>query len=65
MTHRVALEEFPALYGAFDKRVGGVEKVFVETQFSSLPSAGAPVLGRVADWYGGPEHRAFKQDGYP
>ncbi|KAJ6572755.1 GroES-like protein [Mycena vulgaris] len=50
VTHRVALDEFPELYAAFDKRVGGVEKVFVETKFSAPPSAGAPPLSRVADW---------------
>ncbi|KAJ6523463.1 GroES-like protein [Mycena vulgaris] len=50
VTHRVSLDEFPDLYASFDKRMGGVEKVFVETKFSALPSAGAPPLSRVADW---------------
>ncbi|KAJ7101215.1 hypothetical protein B0H15DRAFT_756292, partial [Mycena belliarum] len=50
VSHRVALDEFPDLYASFDKRVGGVEKVFVETKFSNPPSAGAPPLSRVADW---------------
>ncbi|KAJ7085620.1 GroES-like protein [Mycena crocata] len=50
VTHRVSLDEFPALYASFDKRQGGVEKVFVETKFSKPPSAGAPHLSRVADW---------------
>lgn len=50
ITHRVALEEFPALYDAFDKRVDGVEKVFVETRFSNPPSAGCPKLSKVASW---------------
>ncbi|KAJ7735554.1 GroES-like protein [Mycena maculata] len=50
VTHRVSIDEFPELYESFDKRVGGVEKVFVETKFSSPPSAGAPRLSRVADW---------------
>ncbi|KAJ6551757.1 GroES-like protein [Mycena capillaripes] len=50
VTHRVSIDEFPALYMSFDKRVGGVEKVFVETKFSAPPSAGAPPLTRVADW---------------
>jgi hypothetical protein len=40
----------PALYNAFDKRVSGVEKVFVETQFSNKPSAGCPTTTRVAEW---------------
>ncbi|KAJ7082581.1 GroES-like protein [Mycena epipterygia] len=50
VTHRVSIDEFPELYASFDKRVGGVEKVFVETKFSAPPSAGAPRLSRVADW---------------
>ncbi|KAJ7217737.1 GroES-like protein [Mycena pura] len=50
VTHRVALEEFPALYVAFDKRVGGVEKVFVETKFSAHAAEGTPKLSRVVDW---------------
>lgn len=50
VTHRVALEEFPALYASFDKRLGGVEKVFVETKFSAPATAGTPSLSRVEDW---------------
>lgn len=50
LTHRVPLDDFPALYASFDKRVGGVEKVFVETKFSAPPSVGAPRLSRVAEW---------------
>jgi len=50
VSHRVSLDEFPELYAAFDKRVGGVEKVFVETKFSAVPAAGTPKLSRVADW---------------
>lgn len=50
ISHRVPLEDMAKLYAAFDKRMGGVEKVFVETQFSSPPSDGAPKLSRVDDW---------------
>lgn len=50
ITHRVPLEDFPELYEAFDKRVDGVEKVFVETQFSSKPMPGTPQVSRVRDW---------------
>lgn len=50
ISHRVPLEDMAKLYAAFDKRVGGVEKVFVETRFSSPPSDGAPKLSRVDDW---------------
>jgi len=50
ITHRVPLEDMPSLYEAFDKRVAGVEKVFVETRASNPPSAGCPVTTRVANW---------------
>ena len=50
ITHRVDIEEFPKLYAAFDKRVGGVEKVFVQTRFSSPPAPGCPKLSRIDDW---------------
>ncbi|KAI0756623.1 GroES-like protein [Daedaleopsis nitida] len=50
ISHRVAIEDFPKLYAAFDKRVGGVEKVFVQTKFSNPPSPGCPTLSRVDDW---------------
>jgi hypothetical protein len=50
ITHRVPLEDMSKLYAAFDKRQAGVEKVFVETLFSSPPSKGCPQLTRVADW---------------
>ncbi|KAF8191810.1 GroES-like protein [Pholiota molesta] len=50
VTHRVPLEDMPELYNAFDKRQAGVEKVFVETKFSSPPSQGCPQVSRVAEW---------------
>jgi hypothetical protein len=50
ITHRVPLEDMAALYPAFDKRVFGVEKVFVETQFSSIPMQGCPTTSRVENW---------------
>ncbi|KAG8932025.1 hypothetical protein FRC02_001778 [Tulasnella sp. 418] len=50
ITHRVPIDDFPELYEAFDKRIAGVEKVFVETKFSNPPSEGAPKLSRVKDW---------------
>jgi threonine dehydrogenase-like Zn-dependent dehydrogenase len=33
ISHRVKIDEFAELYAAFDKRVAGVNKVFVETKF--------------------------------
>ncbi len=50
ISHRVNFEEFPKLYTAFDKRLGGVEKVFVQTKFSNPPSPGCPTLSRVDEW---------------
>lgn len=50
ITHRVPVEDFPKLYEAFDKREGGVEKVFVETKFSNPPSPGCPTTTRVSEW---------------
>jgi threonine dehydrogenase-like Zn-dependent dehydrogenase len=47
ITRRVPLEDISKLYPAFDRRQGGVEKVFVETQFSSPPSKGCPTITRV------------------
>jgi len=50
VTHRVPLDDFAPLYDAFQKRLPGVEKVFVETKFSSAPSKGFPETSRVKDW---------------
>ena len=50
ITHRVPIEDMAKLYAAFDKRIAGVEKVFVETKFSAPPSANCPKLTRVDDW---------------
>jgi threonine dehydrogenase-like Zn-dependent dehydrogenase len=40
ITHRVPFEDFAKLYRAFDKRLDGVEKVFVQTKFSSPAAVG-------------------------
>lgn len=50
ITHRVPLEDMAKLYAAFDTKVAGVMKVFVETKFSSLPSKGCPTTTKVGDW---------------
>lgn len=50
LTHRVPLEDMVKLYHAFDTRQAGVEKVFVETQFSSPPSKGCPETRKVEEW---------------
>ncbi|KAI5121819.1 hypothetical protein M0805_003255 [Coniferiporia weirii] len=50
LTHRVPIDDMGALYEAFDKREAGVQKVFVETRFSSAPTPGCPTTTRVSDW---------------
>lgn len=50
ITHRVPIEDTAKLYEAFDKRVGGVEKVFIETKFSAPPSLGCPKTSHVDEW---------------
>ncbi|KAI0051765.1 GroES-like protein [Auriscalpium vulgare] len=50
ITHRVPIDDMAKLYAAFDKRQDGVEKVFVETQFSNRPAPGCPVTSRVDEW---------------
>ncbi|KAF9240854.1 GroES-like protein [Melanogaster broomeanus] len=50
ITHRVPIDDIAKLYAAFDKRIAGVEKVFVETQFSDPPSEGTPQTTRVDEW---------------
>ena len=50
ITHRVPMEDFAKLYEAFDKREGGVEKVFVENKFSNPPAPGLPTTTRVSEW---------------
>ncbi|QRW23846.1 alcohol dehydrogenase [Rhizoctonia solani] len=46
----VPIEDMAKLYAAFDKRIDGVEKVFVETKFSNPPSKGCPATSRVDEW---------------
>ncbi|WVR08746.1 hypothetical protein IAU60_005804 [Kwoniella sp. DSM 27419] len=50
VSHRVDIEDFPKLYDRFDRRVAGVEKVFVSTKFSEAPGKGFPQLTKVDDW---------------
>jgi hypothetical protein len=53
ISHRVPIEEMDQLYAAFDARVGGVEKVFVQTRFRWVFPLFLRVFGvdglRVAD----------------
>jgi len=50
ITHRVSIEDMAKLYAAFDNHKNGVEKVFVQTKFSSPPMKGTPSLTRVEEW---------------
>lgn len=50
ISHRVDIEDFPALYKKFDERYAGVNKVFVQTKASSPPGKNSPGLSKVADW---------------
>ncbi|KNG88718.1 alcohol dehydrogenase [Aspergillus nomiae NRRL 13137] len=44
VTHRVPLENMPELYAAFERRDKGMQKVYVQTKFSSPPTEGSPQL---------------------
>ncbi|OGM43604.1 alcohol dehydrogenase [Aspergillus bombycis] len=44
VTHRVPLENMPELYAAFERRDQGMQKVYVQTRFSSPPAEGSPQL---------------------
>ncbi|KAK5202334.1 hypothetical protein LTR47_011837 [Exophiala xenobiotica] len=44
VSHRVRIEDLDKVYYKFDKREPGMQKVFVQTRFSSPPSPGAPEL---------------------
>jgi len=44
VSHRVKLEELDEVYYKFEKKEDGMQKVFVETKFSSPPAPGAPQL---------------------
>lgn len=44
LSHRVRLEEFVTLYDKFNKRADGIQKVYVETQFSAPRAPGTPAL---------------------
>ncbi|ODQ64130.1 GroES-like protein [Nadsonia fulvescens var. elongata DSM 6958] len=47
LTHRFSIEEFKLLYKVFDEKKCGIEKVFVQTRFSSAPAKGTPQLSSV------------------
>jgi len=44
VSHRVKLEELEEVYARYDSREKGLQKVFVQTKFSSGPAEGSPKL---------------------
>ncbi|KAI7238126.1 GroES-like protein [Hortaea werneckii] len=44
ITHRVSVEDLAKVYEKFDKKEDGMQKVFVQTRFSSARCAGSPPL---------------------
>lgn len=44
VTHRFRLEDMVKVYEMFDKREGGIQKVFVQTKHSAPAAQGAPTL---------------------
>lgn len=44
VTHRVRLEEIDKVYYKFDAKEDRMQKVFISTQYSAPPCAGAPEL---------------------
>jgi threonine dehydrogenase-like Zn-dependent dehydrogenase len=42
VSHRVLIEELDIVYQKFNAREKGIQKVFVQTRFSSPPCDGAP-----------------------
>jgi threonine dehydrogenase-like Zn-dependent dehydrogenase len=47
VTHRIQIEELAEAYRAFDQKEDKMQKIFVETKFSSPPCPGAPQLGSL------------------
>jgi len=46
LSHRVDLEDMEGVYKAFDEKADGMQKVFVQTQFSAPPAPNTPSLSR-------------------
>jgi threonine dehydrogenase-like Zn-dependent dehydrogenase len=47
VTHRFKLEDMEKVYDLFNRRQTGMQKVFVETQFSRPPARGAPAVSSL------------------
>ncbi|OXV08061.1 hypothetical protein Egran_04172 [Elaphomyces granulatus] len=44
VTHRFKLEDLETVYASFNRREPGMQKVFIQTKFSSPPAPGSPTL---------------------
>lgn len=42
VTHRIRINDLAEAYRMFDQKEGNMQKIFVETKFSSPPTPGAP-----------------------
>jgi threonine dehydrogenase-like Zn-dependent dehydrogenase len=46
VSHRVLIDDLDTVYGMFERKEDGMQKVFVQTKFSDPPCAGSPALKR-------------------
>lgn len=44
VTHRFKLEDIEKVYDLFNQRADGMQKIFVETQYSGPPAASSPAV---------------------
>lgn len=44
VTHRYKLDDMEKVYELFNKRADGMQKIFVETQYSAAPAVGSPAV---------------------
>ncbi|EED18040.1 glutathione-dependent formaldehyde dehydrogenase [Talaromyces stipitatus ATCC 10500] len=47
VTHRFDVTDMDKVYGLFDKRQPGIQKVFIQTRHSAPPASGAPQLTKL------------------
>ncbi|KAJ5082184.1 hypothetical protein N7532_011227 [Penicillium argentinense] len=47
VTHRLRLEDIEKVYPAFEKRQEGMQKIFLQTKYSSSPAPDAPALSTI------------------
>lgn len=47
VTHRLRLEDIEKVYEVFEKREQGMQKIYLQTKHSNIPSTEAPALTSV------------------